>query len=134
MRTILIALIAASASVAVAAPDTKPSDDSDMSFTWSTGRGRLGFATIQISPELRLHLGAPSDRGAFDRAVSGLKFARHHRAGKPPAQRSQDFVKADPVGVGSLAARGLIAIEQHLPGPEAADRKIDGAEAPGGDA
>ncbi len=66
MRTILIALIAATASVAAAAPDTtKPSDDSDLSFTWSAGRGRLGFAAIQISPELRLHLGAPSDRGVL---------------------------------------------------------------------
>lgn len=66
MRTILIALFAASASVAVAAPGTtKPSDDSDVSFTWSTGRGRLGFAAIQISPELRAHLGAPSDRGVL---------------------------------------------------------------------
>jgi membrane-associated protease RseP (regulator of RpoE activity) len=68
MRTTLIALIVATASVAAAAPATKPADadnDNDVSVTWSTGRGRLGFAAIQISPELRTHLGAPSDRGVL---------------------------------------------------------------------
>jgi predicted metalloprotease with PDZ domain len=69
MRTILVALIAASASVAVAAPDTtKPSDpniDDGVSVTVTAGRGRLGFAAIQISPELRSYLGAPSDRGVL---------------------------------------------------------------------
>lgn len=70
MRTTLIALIVASASVAAAAPNTKPADkpgdDADTQvFTWSSGRGRLGFAAIQISPELRMHLGAPSDRGVL---------------------------------------------------------------------
>ena len=67
MRTILVALIAASASVAVAAPDaTKPSDANDeVSVTVTAGRGRLGFAAIQISPELRTYLGAPTDRGVL---------------------------------------------------------------------
>lgn len=67
MRTILFAIVAASASVAVAAPDaTKPSDpDDDVSVTVTAGRGRLGFAAIQISPELRTYLGAPSDRGVL---------------------------------------------------------------------
>lgn len=73
MRTIIFALIAASASVAVAAPDTtKPSDpDSDFSVTVTAGRGRLGFAAIQISPELRAHLGAPGDRGVLVDSVRG---------------------------------------------------------------
>jgi C-terminal processing protease CtpA/Prc len=31
----------------------------------TAGRGRLGFAAIQVSPELRTHLGAPSDRGVL---------------------------------------------------------------------
>jgi C-terminal processing protease CtpA/Prc len=69
MRTILVAIVAMSSSLANAAPDrTKPSDartDDDVSITVTSGRGRLGFAAIQISPELRSHLGAPSDRGVL---------------------------------------------------------------------
>ena len=65
--TILFALIAATASAAVAAPDprsTAPADD-DMSVTITAGKGRLGFAAIQISPELRTYFGAPTDRGVL---------------------------------------------------------------------
>ncbi len=67
MRTILVAIVAATASLAVAAPDTpKPTEaDEDLSVTVTSGRGRLGVAAIQISPELRTHLGAPSDRGVL---------------------------------------------------------------------
>lgn len=67
MRTMLFAIVAASASIAHAAPGaTKQTDtDDDVSITMTAGRGRLGFAAIQISPELRTYLGAPNDRGVL---------------------------------------------------------------------
>jgi predicted metalloprotease with PDZ domain len=64
--SILFALIAATAGAAVAAPDPKSADaDNDVSVTVTAGRGRLGFAAIQISPELRAYFGAPNDRGVL---------------------------------------------------------------------
>jgi membrane-associated protease RseP (regulator of RpoE activity) len=79
-RTITFALIAAVAGatgiVAAAPKDQKPSDTStstprgpddpdDVQVTVRAGHGRLGFAALQISPELRKHLGAPGDRGVL---------------------------------------------------------------------
>jgi membrane-associated protease RseP (regulator of RpoE activity) len=56
----------APATPAPSAPDT--SGDS-FSITMTAGRGRLGVVAMQISPELRRHLGAPGDRGVLVDAV-----------------------------------------------------------------
>lgn len=75
MRTskfLAIALTTALAGVAAAKPATKsapaPAHDPDadsMSITMTSSKGRLGVGVIQISPELRTHLGAPADRGVL---------------------------------------------------------------------
>lgn len=74
---IALALVAASGAttIATAAPDAtspanpsrrKPADaGDDVQITIRAGRGRLGFAALQISPALRKHLGAPEDRGVL---------------------------------------------------------------------
>jgi membrane-associated protease RseP (regulator of RpoE activity) len=52
------------------APDATAPDRSDtFEFTVRAGKGRLGVAVLQISPELRAHLGAPGDRGVLVDAV-----------------------------------------------------------------
>jgi membrane-associated protease RseP (regulator of RpoE activity) len=76
MRVIL-SLIAGTACVAgavAAAPaDQKQSHSAnrpvERDVTLTSGRGRLGFGALQISPELRTQLGAPSDRGILVDAV-----------------------------------------------------------------
>lgn len=45
-------------------------DAGSMSITMTSSQGRLGVAVIQISPELRAALGAPTDRGVL---VDGVK-------------------------------------------------------------
>lgn len=49
------------------APRTPPGDDVQVTVT--SGKGRLGIVALQISPELRAHLGAPRDRGVLVDAV-----------------------------------------------------------------
>src|SRR5262249_36177329 len=51
-----------------AAPQAGPSHD-DVQVTVTAGKGRLGIIALQISPELRAHLGAPHDRGVLVDAV-----------------------------------------------------------------
>lgn len=46
-----------------------PSHDDDAQVLVTSGKGRLGVAALQISAELRSHLGAPSDRGVLIDAV-----------------------------------------------------------------
>jgi membrane-associated protease RseP (regulator of RpoE activity) len=97
-RMITLALIAAiggAASIAIAgptdqkqpdtaaAPDstssdaTAPEDGDDVHITVRAGRGRLGFAALQISSELRKFLGAPADRGVLvDRIRPGSPAER----------------------------------------------------------
>ena len=68
LTTLLFVGVTAAASSAVAEPDQKPSDNStsdDVHVTVTAGRGRLGVAVIQISPELRAHFGGPKDRGVL---------------------------------------------------------------------
>jgi membrane-associated protease RseP (regulator of RpoE activity) len=48
------------------APRATPHDDVQVTVT---GKGRLGIVALQISPELRAHLGAPRDRGVLIDAV-----------------------------------------------------------------
>jgi membrane-associated protease RseP (regulator of RpoE activity) len=50
------------------APRT-PSPHDDVQVTVTSGKGRLGIVALQISPELRAHLGAPRDRGVLVDAV-----------------------------------------------------------------
>jgi len=68
----LIAAVAGATGIVAAAPrdqkqsDTAPPRDTDdVHVTVSAGRGRLGFVALEISPELRKHLGAPADRGVL---------------------------------------------------------------------
>ncbi|HVK88349.1 MAG TPA: PDZ domain-containing protein [Kofleriaceae bacterium] len=75
MRTskfLAVAFTTALAGIAVAKPVTKPApapaldpDADSMSITMISSKGRLGVGVIQISPELRSHLGAPADRGVL---------------------------------------------------------------------
>jgi serine protease Do len=67
-----LALAGGLAGSALAKPDSSapPRDDSDsFHITMTAGKGRLGIGIIQISSELRTHLGAPSDRGVLVDAV-----------------------------------------------------------------
>lgn len=79
--TIPMIVLAAMTSLAVAAPDKAKSDSDgsgdDVQITVSAGRGRLGLGVIQMSPELRAHFGAPTDRGVLIDSV---------RAGSPAAR------------------------------------------------
>lgn len=61
-RTIILALILATAGVASAAPETT---GDDIHVTVTASRGRLGFAALEISPALRKHFGVPDDRGVL---------------------------------------------------------------------
>jgi C-terminal processing protease CtpA/Prc len=74
-RTFSILLVAALGfiGVATAHADQKPSEprsshDEAQSMV-TTGKARLGIIALEISPELRAHLGAPSDRGVLIDAV-----------------------------------------------------------------
>lgn len=74
-RTIIFALVAVASGATgtvVAAPNDQNRSDSsaspvadDVHTTMPPGRGRLGFAAIQISPGLRTFFGAPADRGVL---------------------------------------------------------------------
>jgi membrane-associated protease RseP (regulator of RpoE activity) len=74
-RTLSILLIAALGMVGVssARADQKPSEPrsshDDTQSMVTTGKARLGIIALEISPELRAHLGAPSDRGVLIDAV-----------------------------------------------------------------
>ncbi len=64
-RTILVGLLAATGLAAAAPTDPKQADPDDLHVTITEGRGRFGLVTLQISPDLRKHLGAPDDRGVL---------------------------------------------------------------------
>lgn len=74
-RLLLAASVLASiglVTVAFARPnqDNKPElQDDAVTVTVAAGKGRLGVAVIQISPELRTHLGAPAGSGVLVDAV-----------------------------------------------------------------
>jgi S1-C subfamily serine protease len=81
-RTILLALVAVVGGVtgiAAAAPhDPQPSDTNTTAPAPAApsdapvvhqGHGRLGFAALQITPDLRAYLGAPADRGVLVQQV-----------------------------------------------------------------
>ena len=75
-KTIITALLAATlGSSALANADPQQPDSTQTVVT--SGRGRLGFTAIQISPELRRHFGAASDRGVLvDRVLADSPAAR----------------------------------------------------------
>jgi membrane-associated protease RseP (regulator of RpoE activity) len=67
-----LTLAGGAAGSALAKPDSSgpPRDNSDsFHVTATASKGRLGIAVIQISSELRSHLGAPGDRGVLVDAV-----------------------------------------------------------------
>lgn len=73
-RLLLLAVIVGggvATGIAAAAPadqkqtDQQQADSGDDQADPVAGRGRLGFAALQISPGLRAFLGAPSDRGVL---------------------------------------------------------------------
>lgn len=66
------ALLTAGATDAHAGP---PHDSDGFHMTFSAGKGRLGVSVIEISPELRAHLGAPADRGVLVNTVAPLSPA-----------------------------------------------------------
>jgi len=61
-RSIILVLMALAGTASLASADPRSSMP-------SSGRGRLGIVALPISPELRQHLGAPSDRGVLVDAV-----------------------------------------------------------------
>lgn len=96
---LVIAGLCVSTAVVSAAPDrsSNPSSD-DVHVTVTAGRGRLGVAVIEISPELRAHFGAPKDRGVLVDSI---------RADQPAARagvRVGDvIVEVDGAAVGSAS-------------------------------
>lgn len=73
----LAAAAAGVTGVVVAAPRAKTDSTTDKhmdkhpnsSVLLTPGRGRLGFAAVSITPELRTHFGAPADRGVLVQEV-----------------------------------------------------------------
>jgi membrane-associated protease RseP (regulator of RpoE activity) len=66
---IIIVLLTSLAAIGAASADTRFADDS-VQVTVAAGKGRLGVTVLQISPELRRHFGAPSDRGVMVDAIT----------------------------------------------------------------
>lgn len=64
-----ILIVLGSVDIAAAAPPGAPPARRDMEVVITTSPGRLGVTAIQISPELRTHLGAAADRGVLVDAV-----------------------------------------------------------------
>src|SRR6187401_1148817 len=48
---------------------SKPGDQDPVQVTVKAGKGRLGVSVLEISPELRVHFGAPRDRGVLINTV-----------------------------------------------------------------
>jgi membrane-associated protease RseP (regulator of RpoE activity) len=79
-RTIVMVSVLALAlpgAVALAGPwasgkkksSSKAGDSDSVSVTVMAGKGRLGISVLEISPDLRAHLGAPRDRGVLINTV-----------------------------------------------------------------
>lgn len=75
---VAVAALALPAAAAVAGPwdgargggkARKPVDQDSMHVTVMASKGRLGVSVLEISPELRAHLGAPRDRGVLINTV-----------------------------------------------------------------
>lgn len=105
-RTMYIALVgglALAVPVAVAGPwdgahSNAPARDTDedaVAVTVTAGKGRLGVSVVEISPDLRAHLGAPRDRGVLINTVRADSPAA--RAGVTVGDVVTD-VDGDPVG------------------------------------
>ena len=67
MRRIAGLLVAPTSAVADPVPAKPDEDGLGQHFEWSmsTGRGRLGVMVLGLTPELREHFRAPSDRGVM---------------------------------------------------------------------
>lgn len=65
---LIAAGLAAAPTSAVAGPSTENSWATSQTverFEWSTSKGRLGVLVMSLTPELRAHFGAESDRGVL---------------------------------------------------------------------
>lgn len=80
----------------------KPADRDPAVVTVMGGKGRLGVSVLEISPELRAHLGAPRDRGVLINTV---------RADSPAARAgiAVGDVVTEVDGEPVEAARGVLA-------------------------
>jgi membrane-associated protease RseP (regulator of RpoE activity) len=118
------------------APPPASAASSGLSVQITAGHGRLGIAVLQVSRELRAHLGAPIDRGVLVDAVRPDSPAAHAglRAGDvivevdgAPATSATDMLDAiadrkqgDPVAIAALRDRRRIELTATLaddPGP-----------------
>jgi membrane-associated protease RseP (regulator of RpoE activity) len=69
-KTMIAALVAVAitgvgAGVSLARPGDHKAPDQNVNVTVVAGKGRIGVSVLQISNELRTHLGAPADRGVL---------------------------------------------------------------------
>ncbi|HET9622738.1 MAG TPA: PDZ domain-containing protein [Kofleriaceae bacterium] len=65
----LVAAVGGVTGIVAASPRASKPDPAPASLTPATNRGRLGFAGLTISPELRAFFGAPGDRGVLVQEV-----------------------------------------------------------------
>jgi membrane-associated protease RseP (regulator of RpoE activity) len=144
-------LIAALGAVGVASAraDQRPSEPrshhGDTQVMVTNGKGRLGITALQISPELRAHLGAPGDRGVLVDAVlpdSPAARAGLHVGdivtdvdGDPTSSASDvlgamsDRKKGDEVAVVVIRDRKRVELRARLdsdPGPSWQGRRFQG--------
>lgn len=153
--SIFVALVVALGGVtgtATAAPSQKNSDSrvlsphrDDVQITVRAGRGRLGIVALQISPELRQHLGAPPDRGVLIDSVrpdspaarAGVQVGDVITSVDGEVTRTADDVlealadrkKGDTVQITVIRANKRVQLEATLednPGPFRAFGKLDG--------
>jgi membrane-associated protease RseP (regulator of RpoE activity) len=143
-RTFILALLAGvgvATGIAAAAPNDQKTPDSSTSSpapgdTPAAGRGRLGFAAVEISPGLRAFFGAPSDRGVLvdqlrpdsPAARAGLRVGDVIlEVDAAPARSVHDIIEAiadrkrgDLVPLRVVRGKAIVALEVKLdtdPGP-----------------
>jgi membrane-associated protease RseP (regulator of RpoE activity) len=151
LRFLLIAVLCgigfstARAEQSPAAP-TPPHDDVQVTVT---GKGRLGIVALQISPELRAHLGAPRDRGVLVDAVrpdspaarAGLRVGDIVTDVDGDATRSApevldalaDHKKGDEVAIVAFRSGQRVELRARLdsdPGPIWQSRSLRGLQGP----
>lgn len=135
------------------APAAGPDLDQDsMQITLTAGKGRLGVSVLQISPELRAHLGAPADRGVLVDTVRADSPAAKAgvRVGDVLVTVDGDAARSAPDILAAMADRkqgaavkleairagaavSLTATLEDDPGPRAAFGRAFGAGSPGFD-
>lgn len=148
----LVVVLGGFAGTTAAAPAQKKSDSraasplrDDVQITVRAGRGRLGVVALQISPELRQHLGAPADQGVLIDSVrpdspaarAGVQVGDVVTAVDGEVTRSagdvldalSDRKKGETVAITVVRANRTLKLEATLddnPGPWRAFGKLDG--------